>query len=158
MVDSQVTSITPATHADRHSVGGADPLVNPLLLHASRHELGGDDKITIGGGEDATDVVGGNLTNGWADLDLSGVVGVQQCFVVLRITNASGGTHSVAARRKGNTGDINIGFSHDAASAKIYDGDAGTIITTTDTSGVIQINGGAVWAAGVYVEAFIPIG
>jgi hypothetical protein len=46
MVVSQTTSITPSEHADRHSVGGADPLVNPLLLHASRHEAGGADPIT----------------------------------------------------------------------------------------------------------------
>ena len=45
MVNSQVTSITPAIHADRHSVGGADPLVNPLLLHAARHGKGGGDVI-----------------------------------------------------------------------------------------------------------------
>ena len=45
MVDSHVTAITPATHADRHSVGGADPLVNPLVLHASRHIKGGIDEV-----------------------------------------------------------------------------------------------------------------
>jgi hypothetical protein len=45
MVESHVVSISPATHAARHVIGGADPLVDPLLLHASRHELGGADVV-----------------------------------------------------------------------------------------------------------------
>jgi hypothetical protein len=45
MVNSSTTSITPATHAARHSIGGADPLVDPLLLHAARHDIGGVDEI-----------------------------------------------------------------------------------------------------------------
>ena len=32
MVDSQVTSITPATHADRHRHGGADPLTGDVRI------------------------------------------------------------------------------------------------------------------------------
>ena len=48
MVDSQVTAITPATHAERHSVGGADPLITPVLVdpHHTTHEIGGADEIT----------------------------------------------------------------------------------------------------------------
>ena len=46
MVDSQVTSITPATHADRHVIGGADPLIAPLLSHHAQHEAGGADQIS----------------------------------------------------------------------------------------------------------------
>ena len=45
MVQSSSISITPAKHADRHVVGGSDPLVNPLLLHASRHNAGGADAV-----------------------------------------------------------------------------------------------------------------
>ena len=47
MVNSQVTSITPATHADRHSVGGADPLIAPLLPHHAQHETGGSDIVSV---------------------------------------------------------------------------------------------------------------
>ena len=49
MVDSQVTSITPATHADRHSVGGADPLVSPIITtaHQTNHTWGGSDELVI---------------------------------------------------------------------------------------------------------------
>lgn len=47
MVKSETTSITPATHAARHAVGGADPLVNPLLLHASRHTPGNPDTVFV---------------------------------------------------------------------------------------------------------------
>lgn len=64
MVSSNTTSITPAQHADRHVIGGADPLENPLLLHSSRHETGGDDEVTPishassheAGGSDVVDV------------------------------------------------------------------------------------------------------
>ena len=45
MVNSSSISITPSQHADRHVIGGDDPLVNPLLLHATRHNPGGDDEI-----------------------------------------------------------------------------------------------------------------
>jgi hypothetical protein len=45
MVKSQTTSITPAQHAARHVVGGADPLVAPLLPHHTEHEIGGADEI-----------------------------------------------------------------------------------------------------------------
>ena len=47
MVQSQVTSITPAQHAARHVIGGADPLIDPLFLHASRHASGGADPVTV---------------------------------------------------------------------------------------------------------------
>ena len=57
MVNSQTTSITPAQHAGRHVIGGADPLVDPLLLHASRHEIGGADAISSGYITSGTDIM-----------------------------------------------------------------------------------------------------
>lgn len=47
MVKSQTVSISPAQHASRHSVGGSDPLVDPLFLHATRHQVGGADPVPI---------------------------------------------------------------------------------------------------------------
>lgn len=48
MVESTTTSITPATHAVRHSVGGDDPLIAPLLGHHTQHEVGGADIVAVG--------------------------------------------------------------------------------------------------------------
>ena len=45
MVQSSSISITPSEHAARHSHGGADPLVAPLLPHHTQHEIGGTDEI-----------------------------------------------------------------------------------------------------------------
>ncbi|MCW7072242.1 MAG: discoidin domain-containing protein [Methanophagales archaeon] len=47
MVKSSVTTIVPPTHAAKHCVGGADPLILPLVHHASTHETGGDDELIL---------------------------------------------------------------------------------------------------------------
>jgi len=53
MVESQVTSLTPATHADRHAVAGDDPIpidslnTQTATNHASSHDRGGSDPITL---------------------------------------------------------------------------------------------------------------
>ena len=63
MVNSGTISITPSKHADRHIVGGDDPLVNPLVLHASRHIKGGVDEVA-GVGDASINNVGGSRVLG----------------------------------------------------------------------------------------------
>lgn len=47
MVKSTTVSITPATHAANHVIGGSDPLINPILVtgHHATHEAGGSDGV-----------------------------------------------------------------------------------------------------------------
>ena len=88
MVKSNTTSITPAQHAARHSVGGADPLVDPILTsaHKASHYPTGSDPTSdyLMGDIDSglTKIVGpnpGNNAAAWmvmanTDLTLRGAV------------------------------------------------------------------------------------
>lgn len=91
MVQSNTVSITPATHADRHSVGGEDPLVNPLLLHASRHEAGGDDEISVTSDLIVSDTIAysGAAPSSSTTLDLSSIVGAHRCICFCKVDAAT---------------------------------------------------------------------
>lgn len=47
MVESSSISITPSQHADRHVVGGNDPLIDPITTtaHTTSHQRGGSDEL-----------------------------------------------------------------------------------------------------------------
>ena len=128
MVDSQVTSITPATHADRHSVGGADPLVNPLL------RIGSDGAVK-------TSVFNAAVANVWTDLDLSAVVGSARRTVLLYLLQAAApiATDNIRVRQKGETANQLTGCEGSASQIQTQQSHGGYIITATDDSGIIQI-------------------
>ena len=87
MVKSQTTSITPAQHAARHAIGGADPLVNPLLLHGSRHEIGGDDVFNgiVQDGSAVAVLTNTSSVGAYTDIDCSAVCGAAIHTLFLRI-------------------------------------------------------------------------
>lgn len=85
MVQSSSISITPATHAANHVIGGTDPLVTPILVdpHTATHKPGGSDPVEMDFARGITptrevtewDVGATDLPN-IVDGDLSSVTGV----------------------------------------------------------------------------------
>ena len=145
MVKSDTTSITPATHADRHSVGGVDPLVNPLLVHHTRHEGGGDDVITIV--TEKNDVVfTGAAPGAWTDLDLSAYIPAGQHLVALGISETvTGAARSAAVRTNGDAVEYyqsNVDYIAGLQCCNFW-GTANTavLLVLTDTNGIIEWKG-----------------
>ena len=131
MVNSQVTSITPASHADRHRHGGADPLtgnvdINTLFAHGSCD-------VTLWKG----------VNHGaWTDIDVSSTVGNKISILILKILNNTAGVCSGALRAKGDTGSYDI-WNKYAGGWRMDGGNGASVIfTLTDTDGIFQVKGG----------------
>ena len=93
MVDSQVTAITPATHASRHSVGGDDPLVTPVLIdpHHTTHETGGSDVV------ETVTAMSANLTGSRTDNTTYQNTHDTTMYVYCRINAAGVGTGYISS-------------------------------------------------------------
>ena len=131
MVKSQTTSITPAQHAARHAVGGADP-----FIHAAQHQIGGGDEHT------ACRYSGANVFNAGAPavytaLDLSGVIGANRALVYLHVT--AGDNYDYSFRTNGDTvaGNTlgNCEFSN------ILSPGHAVFLVMTDAAGIIEWEG-----------------
>jgi len=155
MVESQVTTLTPATHADRHVNGGVDPLIAPLLPHHAQHEAGGADPVSFSGGSSATNMLpGAPVATTWTDLDLSSVVGSRKAFVLLRILNKAAGTRSLSVRAKGNAGTTD-NSQISAGTCVVLEDDTAYVVGTTDASGVIQYYAGSTSDIDIYVDFYV---
>jgi len=143
MVKSTVTTIVPPTHAEKHCVGGDDPLILPLVHHADTHKEGGVDEITglaHVGFPNAT-VYHGNLSTSWTDLDLSSHVGSNKALVLLAIATDGNYGYGYMVMQKGGDetliggtywGNACGGFT--AANGKyIY------VVGVTDDDGIIRL-------------------
>ena len=144
MVNSSSISITPSQHAARHVVGGADPLIDPLLLHD--------------GGEVVCRATAA-APNTWTDLDLSAIVGANLSYVDLIVRNNNAGSEIIiGVRPKGSTFEFSIASGkhgthvvHIAAGADKY----GRFSCMTDANGVVQIKStGTLWME-MFVSSYI---
>ena len=139
MVKSETTSITPATHAARHVVGGADPLINPLLLHAARHAPGGADPVPTyedGGGTQVLDLgSSGGAPRGWTDIDCSAVCGAKYSLLFLLVRqDEAGGAVQGRFRPKGGADVIYNGVT----AVSLNNTNHAYIVCATDQNGFIQ--------------------
>lgn len=160
MVESSSIAITPKYHADRHVVGGLDPLVSPIVTtaHHATHEPGGSDALPFFTYENTTNFAITTST-AWADLDLSSVVGANRALVLLRINNTAGSTdQTYAIREKGDTGEYEGDFTlaGGLAMANIDHSKSGLLMCVSDTSGIIQMRGSHASALqSIYVVAYV---
>ena len=160
MVNSHTTSITPAQHATRHSVGGADPLVDPLLLHHTQHEAGNTDALegiaVAGSGVAVFD--GTTASNAWVDLDLSSVVGSRSALVFLRVKPVGGTLYLGAKPHAGDGAPTDGGSACGTTFARVENGESSMLITQTDSSGHIDTRShNVVVTYRVYVVAYIEL-
>lgn len=116
MVQSNVTSISPATHADQHRTGGTDPLTGAVGIdamapagHYGSHEPGGSDHIpafgtTIPDNDTVQTLVGAGATVKKKETTLTVCTDVLEiAFDAYRV--GSVGTYEVQLRRSG----VNVG-------------------------------------------------
>ena len=88
-----------------------------------------------------TNVFTGTSPTSFTDLDLSSVIGTKQRVVVLKIKN-NGTAASVWFRRNGDTDDMSLSLPGSTGPgievARVSSGVITTILTTTDTAGVVE--------------------
>jgi len=142
MVKSTVTTIVPPTHAEKHCVGGDDPLILPLVHHASTHEEGGVDEITgfaHVGFPNAT-VRNGPSPTSWSDLNLSSYVGSNKALVLLAIaTNSNYGYGYMVMQKSGDETLVNSSYWGNACGG--FTAAAGKyiyVVGVTNDNGVIS--------------------
>jgi len=148
MVESQVTSLTPATHADRHKTTGADPLVAPLLAHHTQHEAGGADEIAeLPKAASLILLNGATINNTWTDIDISGEIGANVTFVMLEVHNLSANPSHFGFRPNGNThghycaaGSL-FGMNKCDLAANGGNTDSALVGVITSAAGIIEYNG-----------------
>lgn len=103
-----------------------------------------------------TEVFSGATPNGWTDLDLSEIVGVNYAVVLLKVYNPDSAAVWFVFRRNGDT-DEQYGINNFTASAgKLEEYLWGVFIVITDASGIIEWKtSGAYSTCTVDVIAFI---
>lgn len=162
MVKSQTTSITPATHAGRHVVGGVDPLIDPITTtaHYATHQPGGSDAIPLLFTPD-TEVFSGTSPTSMTDLNISAVTGARTCLVGLIVESnntvgASGATFKAKGSPYNIVGSTDVyGLSSSHVPATV--GHANSCISLTDTNGIMQWYMSGARAVKVYVSWYIPL-
>ena len=120
MVKSSTTSITPAQHADRHRVGGGDPVT------------GNVDIDNLFWTEDNTEVYTGSFSTAWTECDLSAIIGARVRLVHLEFTSDAG---SIYVRTMGSI------FTPKAES--IGGGNTRRITVPTNSSGIFEYKANA---------------
>lgn len=86
-------------------------------------------------------VFSGEMPTSWTDLDLSGIIGTNRCFVFLFVkTDVSNGTtYRVTFRENGETTEVyHVNGDSGASGGEVMDSSGLYIAVTTDTAGVVE--------------------
>ena len=92
MVQSQVVSITPAVHADKHRHGGTDPLTGDVRIDGLGFQFDGSEIV-------ASPFV----ATTWTNVDISAITGAHRILALVRFNNDAAVAVNIAFRAGGET-------------------------------------------------------
>lgn len=142
MVNSQTTSITPATHADRHKHGGADPLTGDVRVDTYMHL----DQVI-------NNVI---IPAAYTDIDVSTYIKPGQHMLFMKVVCSA--LSRVTIRPKGDVNEWltdNVDVTAGAACVYCTAGEAFHMIQVTDANGVIQVKGNNVATVTITLLGYI---
>ena len=148
MVESQVVSVTPATHADQHRNGGSDPLTGDVRINKLSSPVYSGASVYSGAGSNTA----------WVDLDLSAIIGAKETLVILGFDQTVADTHG-ALRTNGDVMDYYIGTVNDAGAGSGYFTTSGVtvLVTMSDAAGIVEWISAGVNNIEIFLIAYLEV-